>query len=151
MSAVNTPLRKPVRQAQTSADNFPLKRLKCHCGAATFDSLSETTSDKCRQLVLYPGVTPRAVDVVNSDPLPRVTPEATMAKSFTDIVIRNLEAADVRREIPDPGCAGLYVIVQPSAMSLPVLSDCKRNKAQKLATCSRMREASRSGVWASPG
>jgi hypothetical protein len=37
-----------------------------------------------------------------------------MAKGFTDIAIRSLEAGDVRREIPDPGCAGLYVIVQPS-------------------------------------
>jgi integrase len=34
--------------------------------------------------------------------------------SLTDIAIRNLKPADVRREIPDPGCAGLYVVVQPS-------------------------------------
>jgi hypothetical protein len=33
---------------------------------------------------------------------------------FTDIAIRNLKAGDTRREIPDPGCSGLYVIVQPS-------------------------------------
>src|SRR5262249_42753788 len=31
-----------------------------------------------------------------------------------DIAIRNLEAGDTRREVPDPGCAGLYVIIQPS-------------------------------------
>jgi integrase len=37
-----------------------------------------------------------------------------MAKGFTDIAIRNLKAGDVRREIPDPGAQGLYVIVQPS-------------------------------------
>jgi integrase len=33
---------------------------------------------------------------------------------FTDIAIRNLKAAETRREIPDPGCAGLYLILQPS-------------------------------------
>jgi hypothetical protein len=37
-----------------------------------------------------------------------------MAKGFTDIAIRNLKAGDVRREIPDPGCAGLYLVLQPS-------------------------------------
>ena len=37
-----------------------------------------------------------------------------MAKGFTDIAIRNLKAGDVRREIPDPGAHGLYVVVQPS-------------------------------------
>jgi integrase len=37
-----------------------------------------------------------------------------MAKGFTDIAIRNLKAGDVRREIPDPGAAGLYLIIQPS-------------------------------------
>ena len=39
-----------------------------------------------------------------------------MAKGLTDIAIKNLKAGDVRREIPDPGCAGLYVIVQPSGV-----------------------------------
>jgi len=34
-----------------------------------------------------------------------------MSKGLTDIAIRNLQAGDTRREIPDPGCAGLYVIV----------------------------------------
>jgi len=37
-----------------------------------------------------------------------------MATGFTDIAIRNLQPADIRREIPDSGCGGLYVIVQPS-------------------------------------
>ena len=37
-----------------------------------------------------------------------------MAKGFTDIAIRNLKPGDTRREIPDGGAAGLYVIVQPS-------------------------------------
>jgi hypothetical protein len=37
-----------------------------------------------------------------------------MAKGFTDIAIRNLKAGDTRREIPDPGARGLYVIVQVS-------------------------------------
>lgn len=37
-----------------------------------------------------------------------------MAKFFTDISIRNLKPGDVRREYSDPGCSGLYVIVQPS-------------------------------------
>ena len=36
-----------------------------------------------------------------------------MSKGLTDIAIRNLKAGNARREIPDPGCAGLYVIVQP--------------------------------------
>jgi hypothetical protein len=33
---------------------------------------------------------------------------------LTDIAIRNLKAAATRREIPDPGQHGLYVIVQPT-------------------------------------
>jgi integrase len=37
-----------------------------------------------------------------------------MAKGFTDIAIQNLKAGDTRREVPDPGCAGLYAIIQPS-------------------------------------
>jgi integrase len=37
-----------------------------------------------------------------------------MAKGFTDIAIQNLKAGDVRREISDPGCAGLYLVLQPS-------------------------------------
>ncbi len=37
-----------------------------------------------------------------------------MATKLTDIAIRNLKPAPVRREIPDPGARGLYVVVQPS-------------------------------------
>ena len=37
-----------------------------------------------------------------------------MAKGFTDIAIRNLQSGPVRREIPDTGCAGLYLVLQPS-------------------------------------
>ena len=39
-----------------------------------------------------------------------------MAKGFTDISIRNLKPGNVRREIPDPGCAGLYLVLQPSGV-----------------------------------
>ena len=35
-------------------------------------------------------------------------------KALTDTAIRNLKPAATRREIPDPGARGLYVIVQPS-------------------------------------
>lgn len=37
-----------------------------------------------------------------------------MAKGFTDLKIKNLKAGAVRREIPDPGASGLYLVVQPS-------------------------------------
>jgi hypothetical protein len=37
-----------------------------------------------------------------------------MARGFTDIAIRNLKPEDKRRELPDPGARGLYVIVEPS-------------------------------------
>jgi integrase len=37
-----------------------------------------------------------------------------MARGFTDIAIRNLKPGDKRREIPDPGARGLYVVVEPS-------------------------------------
>jgi integrase len=37
-----------------------------------------------------------------------------MAKGFTDIAIRNLQPGPVRREIPDAGCGGLYLVLQPS-------------------------------------
>jgi integrase len=37
-----------------------------------------------------------------------------MARGFTDIAIKNLKPGAVRREIPDPGARGLYVIVEPS-------------------------------------
>ena len=35
-------------------------------------------------------------------------------RALTDIAIRRLKPGPARREIPDPGCRGLYVIVQPS-------------------------------------
>jgi integrase len=37
-----------------------------------------------------------------------------MAKHLTAIAVANLKPALVRREIPDPGARGLYVVVQPS-------------------------------------
>ena len=37
-----------------------------------------------------------------------------MPKRLTDIAIKNLKPKPVRQEIRDPGCDGLYVIVQPS-------------------------------------
>jgi integrase len=37
-----------------------------------------------------------------------------MAKGLTDIAIRNLKPGPTRREVPDPGARGLYVVVQPS-------------------------------------
>jgi integrase len=37
-----------------------------------------------------------------------------MARKLTDITIRNLKPGIARREIPDPGARGLYVVVQPS-------------------------------------
>jgi integrase len=35
-------------------------------------------------------------------------------KPFTDIAIRNLRPGPTRREIPDPGARGLYLVLQPS-------------------------------------
>src|SRR5262249_21881747 len=35
-------------------------------------------------------------------------------RALTDTAIRNLKPASTRREIPDPGARGLYVLVQPS-------------------------------------
>jgi integrase len=35
-------------------------------------------------------------------------------RGFTDLAIKNLKPGSARREIPDPGCAGLYLIVQPT-------------------------------------
>jgi integrase len=37
-----------------------------------------------------------------------------MAKGLTDIGVKRLKAGSERREVPDPGQRGLYVIVQPS-------------------------------------
>ena len=40
-----------------------------------------------------------------------------MARGFTDIEIRNMQAGDTRREIPDPGASNLYVVIQPHCRS----------------------------------
>jgi integrase len=40
----------------------------------------------------------------------------TVARALTDIAIRNLRAEPKRREIPDPGARGLYVVIQPSGV-----------------------------------
>ena len=37
-----------------------------------------------------------------------------MAKALTTAAIANFRSGDRRREIPDPGCTGLYLIVQPT-------------------------------------
>jgi hypothetical protein len=37
-----------------------------------------------------------------------------MAKQLTAPAVRRLRPAKQRREIPDGGCAGLYLIIQPS-------------------------------------
>jgi integrase len=37
-----------------------------------------------------------------------------MPMRLTDLAIKNIKPGTVRREIPDPGCAGLYLIVQPT-------------------------------------
>jgi integrase len=37
-------------------------------------------------------------------------------RKLSDIAIRNLRPSPVRREIPDPGARGLYVVVQPSGV-----------------------------------
>src|SRR5204863_6979941 len=38
----------------------------------------------------------------------------SMTKALTPIAIANLKPSDKRREIPDGGCRGLYLIVQPT-------------------------------------
>jgi len=43
-----------------------------------------------------------------------VTPEATIAKALTPIAIENLRPRPKRYEIPDGGCRGLRVVVQPT-------------------------------------
>ena len=37
-----------------------------------------------------------------------------MAKALTAITCRNARAGATRREIPDGGCRGLYLVIQPS-------------------------------------
>src|SRR5262245_616219 len=36
------------------------------------------------------------------------------ARRLTDLSIRNMKAGETRREFPDGGCPGLYVVVQPT-------------------------------------
>jgi integrase len=37
-----------------------------------------------------------------------------MPRGFTDLAIKNMKPGPARREVPDPGCAGLYLVVQPT-------------------------------------
>jgi integrase len=37
-----------------------------------------------------------------------------MPRGFTDLAIKNMKPGPVRQEKPDPGCAGLYLIIQPT-------------------------------------
>jgi len=37
-----------------------------------------------------------------------------MTKRLTDLAVRKMKPGPVRREVPDPGCRGLYCVVQPS-------------------------------------
>jgi integrase len=39
-----------------------------------------------------------------------------MAKKLTDFSLRHLKAGSKRREVPDGGCTGLYLVVQPSGV-----------------------------------
>jgi integrase len=39
-----------------------------------------------------------------------------MARAFTPLFVTNVKPASKRREIPDPGCRGLHLIVQPSGV-----------------------------------
>ena len=73
----------------------------------------------------YPGVTPDAVNDINSEGVTRVcagndindecvTRRQKMTRGFTDIEIRNMQAGDTRREVADPGASNLYVVIQRS-------------------------------------
>jgi integrase len=53
-------------------------------------------------------------------------------KALTDIAIRNLKPGSVRREIPDAGCRGLYVVVQPSGAKSFAVRFRVNGKARKL-------------------
>jgi integrase len=44
-----------------------------------------------------------------------VTPE-TMSKPLTAVALKALKCSERRREIPDPGCPNLYVVIQPSGV-----------------------------------
>ena len=55
-----------------------------------------------------------------------------MARALTDIAIRNLRAEPKRREIPDPGARGLYVVIQPSGVRSFAVRYCYAGKSRKL-------------------
>ncbi|UPJ58682.1 site-specific integrase [Bradyrhizobium sp. 192] len=64
------------------------------------------------------------------------------SKSLTDVTIRNLQPGDTRREVPDPGAPGLYVVIQPSGVkSFAVRYTLKGGKSSKLTL----------GRWVPPG
>jgi hypothetical protein len=56
----------------------------------------------------------------------------TVARALTDIAIRNLRAEPKRREIPDPGARGLYVVIQPSGVRSFAVRYCYAGKSRKL-------------------
>jgi integrase len=55
-----------------------------------------------------------------------------MAKRLTEIGIRNLKPGPVRREIPDAGCAGLYLLLQSSGHRSWAVRFRYRGKSAKL-------------------
>lgn len=55
-----------------------------------------------------------------------------MGKLLTDLAIRNIKPAATRREIPDPGARGLYVVVQPSGAKSFAVRYRFAGKARKL-------------------
>jgi integrase len=59
-----------------------------------------------------------------------------MAKKLTDVAVRNFKAGTQRREIPDGGCAGLYVVLQPSG---------HRSYAVRYRVCGESRKLTLSG------
>ena len=56
-----------------------------------------------------------------------------MPRGLTDLAIKNLKPGPVRREIPDPGCAGLYLIIQPSGYKSFAARFRFRGKPRKLS------------------
>jgi integrase len=55
-----------------------------------------------------------------------------MAKKLTDIAIKNMKASATRREIPDGGCDGLYLIVQPTGRHAWAVRYRFKGKSRKL-------------------
>ena len=41
-----------------------------------------------------------------------------MARAFTPPFVQNVKPGDRRREIPDPGCRGLHLIVQSTGVKV---------------------------------